>query len=91
MNKYFSTQDGIRAGQQYPKTLKALNKYIQHEVRSTLLIVKGEGYYYIASDEPETALELAGLPQTGIYVYDISHLSFEGWYIAVKDLLSKTD
>ncbi len=71
-----------------PKTLKALNKYIQKEIKSTLLIVRGEGYFYIASDDKETALELAILPQTGIYVYKVTDLTFENWYQSVKTLIS---
>ena len=72
----------------YPKTLKALNKYIQKEVRSTLLIVKDKDYFYLASDDKLTALELAALPQTGIYVYNLKQCSFEQWYQMVKALLN---
>ena len=72
----------------HPKTLKALNKYVQHEINSALIVVKGNGYYYIASDDKDKALELAGLPQTSIYVNHVSHLSFENWYSSIISLLN---
>jgi hypothetical protein len=72
----------------YPKTLKALNKFVQHEINSSIMVVKGDGYFYITSDNQDKALEIAALYQTSIYVNSVNHLSFEGWYSSINQLFN---
>lgn len=68
-------------------TLRSVNTLLALIFKDVKLI-KGVGYFYIASDEDEMALYIAGLPQSGIYVYKIDTLTESEWIDSVYELLS---
>ena len=63
------------------RTLKQVNKAMQKEVGNVVLC-KGEGYFYVSSDDAEIGLKLASLETTSIYVCHLNQQSVEEW---VKD------
>lgn len=71
-------------------TLKRVNKAIEEKYPKVFL-VKGNGYYYLASDDSEIGLKLATLHTTSIDIFDISHLSLERWMDEVKYVLSDSN
>lgn len=71
----------------FTHSLEALNKEIQKKYPG-LELVRGEGYYYLYSDDPELGLKIAGLFCSGIYVYDVSHISLERWLIEIENLFN---
>ncbi len=52
-----------------------------------VFLVKGHGYFYIASDDKEMGLKLAGLYTTSIYVNSIKEQSVEQWIEDIENLL----
>lgn len=71
-------------------TIKAVNKAIQAK-HPHVELVKGKGYYYIASDHEATALKLAGLYTTSIPVYSLNHMPLEKWLTSVDSLLNEDE
>lgn len=69
-------------------SLKQVNKAIQAKYPD-IFLVKGEGYFYIASDEPETGLMLAGLYTTSIYEGILNNLTCDKWVKEVGELLDQ--
>lgn len=68
-------------------TLKQVNAAIAQVIARNVFIIKGKGYFYVASDDPKEALFLAGLRTTSIAVARVSHLSVSSWIMAVKLIL----
>lgn len=67
-------------------TLKQLNAYIQ--VKYPLIeVVKGNGYFYVHSQDDEMALKLAGLYTTSISVTSVTRLSLYVWMQRVEYIL----
>jgi hypothetical protein len=66
-------------------TLKQVNKEIAKQYPNVKL-TKGDGYFYIYSDEPETALFLNGLFSTSIMVNKINHLTMSQWIESINEL-----
>lgn len=54
-----------------------------------IFLARGEGYYYLASDDEEMGLKIAGLYQSGIYVFKAGHLTVQQWINAVQDLVDQ--
>jgi hypothetical protein len=71
-----------------PKSLAQINRHI-NRVHRFVILVRGEGYFYIASDHKETALKIAGLPSSSVYVYSINDLTIEAWVDSVTQLLKQ--
>jgi len=69
------------------RNLQQVNQAIQNR-RPFVFLVKGKGYYYIASNHEETSLRIASLYQSSIYVYSITNLSVEQWIDAVDHLFN---
>jgi len=69
-------------------TLTALNKELEKHFPHVRL-ARGEGYYYIYSDNEETGLRIAGLYSSGIYVNQLKHLTIEQWIQEVRDLFDE--
>lgn len=59
-------------------TLAKVNKHIQTKY-PLIQLIKGNGYFYIASDDDAMVLKLAALYTTSIPVYAINHLTLGGW------------
>jgi len=72
------------------RTLKQVNNRIQKKY-PTIELIKGEGYFYIISEDDETAEKLASLYSTGIYTFALSHDSLEGWVNEVSELVKDLD
>lgn len=68
-------------------TLKQVNAAIEKEFPKVFL-VKDNGYFFIASDDNETGLKLAGFYQTSIYVAKLTQLTIEQWVREVKLLMN---
>lgn len=67
-------------------TLSAVNKAIS-ELHPYIFLQKGNGYYYVASDDYETSMFLAGLFTTSIYVNKLNAYTLEYWIKEVKSIL----
>jgi hypothetical protein len=72
------------------RSLKQVNEAIQ-EKHPLVILVKGEGYFYITSDDEEMGLKIAGMHQSGIYVYSIQQLTVAQWVDVVGYLLKQAD
>jgi hypothetical protein len=66
-------------------TVSAINNEIEKEFPHVKL-ARGEGYYYIYSDDHETGLRIADLYSTSIYVNQLRHLTLEQWVQEVRNL-----
>lgn len=69
-------------------SLRQVNKALK-EVHPNIELIKGEGYFYISSDDDKTALMLAGLHTTSIPVYSITQQTTQQWINDVTNLLKK--
>lgn len=69
-------------------TLKKVNEAIEKAFPNVFL-VKGEGYFYIASDDEATGLKIAGLFQTSVYVCNLSAYTPEQWVNEVRRLFEE--
>ena len=72
------------------KSLRQVNKYID-KVYKGVILVKGEGYFYIASDIEEIADKIASLYTTSIPVYSIKEQTVQAWIDDVGHLLKRSD
>lgn len=68
------------------KNLKEVNKAIQAKFPKVEL-VRGEGYYYISSQDEEEGLKMAGLYTTSIPVAYLHQQTIQQWVDSVEDLL----
>ena len=68
------------------RTIKQVNKAIQKEVGNYNL-VKGEGYFYVTSEDYDLSLNLSGLYTTSIYVCHLNQQSVESWIKDVKEIV----
>jgi len=64
-------------------TLKNLNKYIANPLGVEL--VKGKGYFYLWNLPGKEVLTLT--ESSSIYVFALSHLSWEQWEEEIKSLV----
>jgi len=62
-----------------------VNKAI-HNVYPTINLIKGDGYFYIYSNDAVMALRIAGLFTSSIAVYKINDLTIDQWVDSVKQL-----
>lgn len=67
-------------------TLAKVNKHIQAKY-PLIQLVKGEGYFYVHSDDDAMGLKLAMLFTTSIPVYAINQLTIGGWMDSVEYVL----
>ena len=71
-------------------TIAQVNRAIGEKFPDVFL-AKGEGYFYIASDNEEMGLRIAGLYTTSIPVYKLNEQTIEGWVRDVELLLNQED
>lgn len=64
-------------------TLAKVNKHIQAKY-PLIQLVRGEGDFYIASEDDAMALKLAALYTTSIPVHAINNLTLGGWMDSVE-------
>jgi hypothetical protein len=67
------------------KNLAEVNKAIQAKFPKVEL-VRGRGYYYIASEDDEMGLKIAGLYTTSIPVAFLHQQTIQGWVNSVEYL-----
>lgn len=67
-------------------TMKQVNDAIQ-KVYPTVFLVKDKNYFFIASDDHDMGMRIAGLYQSSIPVYRLNELTIERWVEEVKALL----
>lgn len=65
---------------------KAFRKAMKEAGLEKVQLEKGNGYFYIWSDDEETAFCIAGLYSSSIMVNSFKHLSIEKWINEIKDL-----
>lgn len=70
------------------RSLSQVNKAIQKQIGNVTLF-KGEGYFYVWSEDQELGLKLAELESTSIYVRYLNQQSLEEWLEDVKRISSK--
>ena len=56
-----------------------------------VLLCKGNGYYYITSDDDDAWALIDSLPETTIYVNSFNQQTPEQWVEDIKQLLSKAE
>ena len=66
-------------------TIKQVNKEIA-KTYPTVKLAKGNGYFYIYSEDIETGNFLASLYSTSILVDKINHLTIKQWIEAINEL-----
>lgn len=71
-------------------TLAKVNKAI-HAKFPEIKLIRGEGYYYIYSDNEALSLKIAGLFTSSIPVYSIKHASIEKLVEMVEHVLNDLD
>jgi hypothetical protein len=70
-------------------TLKQVNAAID-KVHPKVFLVKDKNYFFIASDDEQMGLKIAGLYQASIYVSRLNELPIERWVSEVTKLLEST-
>lgn len=73
-----------------PRTINQVQKEIK-KLFPLIELIKGEGYFWIWSEDEETAKKIGQLFSTSIYVDKICHLSMEQWIQSVKSVLADTE
>lgn len=68
-------------------TLRQINAEIEKRYPKVFL-VKGRGYYYLASDDDRISLKLAALYTTSIAIFRMGHLSLDRWMQEVRVVLN---
>jgi hypothetical protein len=70
------------------RSLKQVNTAIK-KAGLDIILCKGEGYFYITSDDTDIGLYLSSLECTSIYVCHLNHQSVEDWVHDVKEILKQ--
>lgn len=71
-------------------TLKQVNAEIAKEFPHVFL-VRGNGYYYIATDDNQTGSVIGGFYTTSISVPKLNMLTIEQWVSNVRHLMTQVD
>lgn len=69
-------------------TNKAFRKAMKKAGLEKVQLEKGNGYFYIWSDDEETAFYIAGIEDNSILVNSFNHLKIETWIKEIKQLLN---
>lgn len=78
----------------YYRHISKVNSCVKRELGDMMKhinIVRGRGYYYVHSNDSATALRLANLPTTSIWVMWADHQSLQQWIEDVRKLLTAND
>ena len=79
-------QDSIDINRITTKVTKAgIEAEVLRLTGKSIVLIKGNGYYWISSNDDETSLYLAGLYTTSIPVCYLRHQSISGW---IQDIIS---
>ena len=67
-------------------TIKNIEAAILEQTGDAAKLARGEGYYYFYADDEALALEIAGWPQSGVYVFCLGSYSIKEWVQRYIDL-----
>ena len=68
-----------------------LNKLLKQNGLEKIQLCKGNGYFWLTSDDDETYRILSGLETTSIYTNSFSDQTPEAWVEEIKELLKDTE
>jgi hypothetical protein len=71
-------------------TFKKVNAAIQEKFPHVIL-VQGEGYIYISSEDDETLEKICGLWTSSIPICKLNHDTIEGWIYNVTELFENKE
>ena len=80
LSTYINESDGSVKNRKFLKLMKAAGL-------EKVLLCKGQGYYWITSDDEETWELINSLPETTIYVNSFNQQYPEQWVDDIKQLL----
>lgn len=83
LNSYLTENDGTVKNKKFLTLMKKAGL-------EKVLLCKGDGYFYITSDDDETYEEINSVMDQSIYVNSFSHQSPEQWVEDIKNLLKGT-
>lgn len=69
-------------------TLNQINKAVQAKY-PRVMVCRGEGYFYLWSEDEALQLKIAGLYDNNIGVCKVNHLSLEQWVASVKYIIEE--
>lgn len=69
-----------------PTSTRQVNKHLKH--LGDVKLIKGEGYYYIYSDDEEMSLKIAGLYTSSIHVHKLNQQTIARWVEDVESLFT---
>jgi hypothetical protein len=84
LSTYITESDGSVKNRKFLKLMKSAGL-------EKVLLCKGDGYYYITSDDDDTWALIDSLPETTIYVNSFNQQYPEQWVDDIKQLLSKAE
>lgn len=80
LSTYITESDGSVKNRKFLKLMKSAGL-------EKVLLCKGDGYYYITSDDDDTWALIDSLPETTIYVNSFNQQYPEQWVDDIKQLL----
>ena len=80
LSTYINESDGSVKNRKFLKLMKAAGL-------EKVLLCKGQGYYWITSDDEETWALIDSLPETTIYINSFNQQYPEQWVDDIKQLL----
>ena len=69
---------------------RKLKQLLAKEGLDKIILCKGYGYFYIASDDDEWATKIAGMYENAIYINSFNQMTPEEWVEDIKRLLKQT-
>ena len=81
LSTYITESDGSVKNRKFLKLMKAAGL-------EKVLLIKGNGYYWITSDDNDTYALIDSLPETTIYVNSFNQQTPEQWVEDIKQLLN---
>jgi hypothetical protein len=70
---------------------RKLKQLLAKEGLDKIILCKGYGYFYIASDDDEWATKLTGMYENAIYINSFNQQSPEEWVEDIKRLLKQNN
>lgn len=84
LSTYINESDGSVKNRKFLKLMKAAGL-------EKVLLCKGNGYYWITSDDEETWALIDSLPETTIYINSFNQQTPDKWVEDIKRLLSNAE
>lgn len=84
LSTYITESDGSVKNRKFLRLMKTAGL-------EKVILCKGNGYYWITSDDNDTWALIDSLPETTIYVNSFNQQTPEQWVDDIKQLLSKSE